>query len=363
MSSASPAAQSSVRPLENFLSLLSGVQIDGNNSWKAYCPIHEDDGQQHTPSLQVTEAGDGKVLVFCHVCQDKNIGPKICNKFGISIRALFPDWGLPSGGGSGGKKRRRIEGKKTAEYEYRDIEGVVIFKAMRYETSSGGKTFVQARPNGRGGWIMNMRGVRRIPYRLPELVAADKAAPVFIVEGEKKVEALRTWGQIATCNVGGAGKWNAEFATYFRGRRVIILPDNDPPDSQTGRRPGQEHAVKVFSNLKPVAQSVRILDLPDLPEKGDIVDWQAAGHTLAELLELVAKAEAGEESKPDTSAAAVAQLDPLSIMLMSGRTDSAAGKRFIQAHGANLRYCPPMRKWYCWTGKRWVIDQKCAVER
>jgi putative DNA primase/helicase len=209
---------------------------------------------------------------------------------------------------------------------------------------------------------MNMRGVRRIPYRLPELVASDKVATIYIVEGEKKVEALRTWGQIATCNVGGAGKWNSEFATYFRGRRVIILPDNDPPDAQTGRKPGLDHAVKVFANLKPVAESVRILELPDLPEKGDIVDWQAGGHTLAELLELVAKVEASGEETPDAGAA-VAQLDPLSIQLMSGRTDSAAGKRFILEYGANLRYCPPMRKWYVWTGKRWVVDQRCAVER
>lgn len=341
--------------------MLHGVRVDGQHSWKAYCPIHEDDGQQHDPSLQVTEANDGKVLVYCHVCKAPDIGPRICNKLGISIRALFPDFGLPHR--SAGKKKRNIEGKKTAEYEYRDIDGVVQYKVMRYESSDGKKTFVQARPNGRGGWIHNMRGIRRIPYRLPELVATDKSECVCIAEGEKKVDALKTWGITATCNVGGAGKWNNEYAAYFRGRKVIILPDNDPIDPQTGKRVGIDHAIKVLTSLRNVAESVRILELPGLPEKGDIVDWQADGHTLAEFLELVAAVQSGQESIPDNEGSAPLQLDPISIITETGRTDLAAGKRFIEQSGQDMRWCAAQRKWYVWTGRRWAIDQMSAVDR
>ncbi|MFO0919661.1 MAG: phage/plasmid primase, P4 family [Planctomycetaceae bacterium] len=253
---------------------------------------------------------------------------------------------------------------KVAEYEYRDLEGVVMYRVERYEQKElKKKNFYQSRPNGRGGWIYNMRGIRRIPYRLPELIAAPKQDLVVIVEGEKKVEALRTWGIVATCNAGGAEKWNNEFSTYFRGRRVVILPDNDPIDQQTGRRTGMVHATKVFASLKEVAESVRILELPGLPEKGDIVDWQADGHTLAEFLELVTKVESAEPEGPVIDEAAVAELDPLSIQLIQGRTDDAAAKRFILAHGTNARYCSSMKKWFVWTGKRWTIDQAQSIPR
>lgn len=346
-----------------FLSLLQGVGIKSDHEWEAYCPIHEGDGGQHTPSLRITVTPEGKTLCYCHVCKDPDIGPKICNRLGIGIRALFPDWGLPKSA-RGGKKLKRKEGVKTAEYEYRDLEGVVMFRVERYEQKElKKKNFYQSRPNGRGGWIYNKRGVRSIPYRLPELVATPRTDLVVIAEGEKKVEALRTWGITATCNAGGAEKWNAEFATYFRGRRVVILPDNDPIDQQTGRRKGMVHATKVFANLKDIAESVRILELPGLPEKGDIVDWQADGHTLAEFLELVAKIEASDPAAEDADSAAVAELDPLSIQLLQGRTDDAAAKRFVLEHGKNLRYCASMRKWFVWTGKRWTIDQARTVPR
>lgn len=346
-----------VRPIENLLSHLTNVQPAGANSWKSYCPIHEDDGQQHDPSLSVSEAEDGKVLIHCFVCGAD--GVQVCAKLGLNIRELYPDYGVSSGD----RKRRRPEGKKVAEYEYRDVDGVCQFKACRYETSDGKKTFAQFRPNGKGGWIGNMRGVKRIPYRLPELVAADKSQTIYIVEGEKKVEALRAWGLVATCNVGGAGKWKAEFAVYLRGRRVVILPDNDPADPLTGRCPGMEHAAKVLASLQGVAESIRILELPDLPDKGDIVDWQVAGHTLAELLELTASiqsAEAKPVAKPDKPAG---EIDPTSILVDMGRTDAAAGMRLVARHGENLRFCHALKKWLVWTGSRWAFDKMSAVER
>jgi hypothetical protein len=32
-------------------------------------------------------------------------------------------------------------------------------------------------------------------------------------------------GLVATCNAGGAGKWRPEYVEHFRGRRVVVLPD------------------------------------------------------------------------------------------------------------------------------------------
>src|SRR5262249_51203906 len=53
--------------------------------------------------------------------------------------------------------------------------------------------------------------------------------PIFIVEGEKDVDALWERNIPATCNSGGAGKWRDDYSKYFEGATVNILPDNDPP--------------------------------------------------------------------------------------------------------------------------------------
>lgn len=71
-----------------------------------------------------------------------------------------------------------------------------------------------------------MKEVRRVLYRLPELVAADPEAWVFIAEGEKDVNRLARAGLTATCNVGGAGKWLLEYNEDLRNRRVCIMPAN-----------------------------------------------------------------------------------------------------------------------------------------
>jgi predicted P-loop ATPase len=144
---------------------------------------------------------------------------------------------------------------------------------------SSGKVFRQRRPDGSGGWIWNRKGVSELPYRLPELIAAKaKGETIFISEGEKDVEALRSHGLVATCNPGGAGKWRRKFAEYFEGADVVILPDNDTP--------GQKHVEQVAKILSPVAKRVRILLLPSLPPKGDVSDWIKAGGTAETLLDI-----------------------------------------------------------------------------
>src|SRR5262249_53322855 len=77
-------------------------------------------------------------------------------------------------------------------YSYLDEDGVLLFQAVRFEPGKDGekKSFRQRRPDGNGGWHWDLRGVRRVPYRLPELVNAPADRPVFVVEGEKDVDNL-----------------------------------------------------------------------------------------------------------------------------------------------------------------------------
>jgi hypothetical protein len=126
----------------------------------------------------------------------------------------------------------------------------------------------------------NVDGAPVVPYRLPELIEAiAREQLVCIVEGEGKVELLRSWNVPATCCASGAKKWKSEHAAYLRDADVVIIPDNDDP--------GREHIEIVAASLQDIAASVRVLDLPGLPPKGDIVDWAAAGGTVEKLHELI----------------------------------------------------------------------------
>ena len=98
---------------------------------------------------------------------------------------------------------------------------------------------------------------------------------VFICEGEKDVDRLRSVGLVATTNPGGAGKWRDDFSEALRGRQVCILPDNDEP--------GSKHAQQVARSLGKVGALVRILNLEKLPAKGDVSDWLDAGGAAEEL--------------------------------------------------------------------------------
>jgi hypothetical protein len=165
-----------------------------------------------------------------------------------------------------------------ASYDYVDEDGEVLFQVLRYAP----KTFRQRRPDSGApdGWAWGVKGVRLVPYRLPELleaIALDRV--VFIAEGEKKVDALARIGVVATCNPMGAGKWPEAFGQYLAGARVVILPDNDSA--------GAKHRDLVAEMLDGIAHSVRILAIPGLAEKGDVADWIAAGGTADHLYALV----------------------------------------------------------------------------
>ncbi|WP_434135921.1 hypothetical protein JQR88_06140 [Pseudomonas luteola] len=160
-------------------------------------------------------------------------------------------------------------------YKYTDEKGQTLFEVIRYDP----KGFKQRKPNGKGGWDWSVKGVRQVPFHLPQLINSAQDDLVFILEGEKDVLRLESLGLLATCNAGGAGKWPDELATYFNSRRVVILPDNDIP--------GNSHARLVAQKLKGVASSIRILCLPNLAQKGDVSDWLDAGGSVERLLSLV----------------------------------------------------------------------------
>jgi hypothetical protein len=213
-------------------------------------------------------------------------------------------------GRANGKGSRAAEAKKVvvAEFEYRAADGTLVFVVERaeYQDANGSavvedggkrkKTFRQKRPDPdrSGRWLWNVDGVPPLLYRLPELLEAIALdCTVLVVEGEAKADLARSWNIPATCCAGGAKKWRAEHAAYLRGADVVILPDND--------NPGREHMNMVAAALQGIARSIRVLELPDLPPKGDIVDWAVVGGTAEQLHDLI---EAAPHWLPSIDAAA-----------------------------------------------------------
>ena len=181
-------------------------------------------------------------------------------------------------------------------YYYLDEEGAVLFKVDRWGPR---KTFSQHPPDGNGGWKRGegaMKGVRLVPYRLPDLVAAMAKANgtpwrVYIFEGEKDVdEVVRCWGVTATTNPMGAGKWRPEFNRHFAGSDAVIVADNDDI--------GRAHVAAVAAELAPIASIVRAVELGGLDEHGDISDWIEAGGSQSDFETLVELIPAFELSGP-----------------------------------------------------------------
>jgi hypothetical protein len=243
--------------ITDFLNLLEGVSRS-RDGWQARCPAHDD----RRASLSVSESRKS-ILLHCHAgCTAE----AICTAVNLPVSDLF-------------HKNGESHGKIVVVYNYEDEEGKLLFQVCRFEP----KGFRQRRPDpsAPGGWVWNTKTVRRVLFRLPQVIAGVKdGRPVYICEGEKDVLAVEQAGFVATCNPGGAGKWRKEYGESLRGADVAIIMDKDEP--------GRKHAANVISKLEGFAKSIRLIELPDLDGKPvkDAADYFAAGGEAADLDEL-----------------------------------------------------------------------------
>lgn len=225
------------------------------------CPAHHD----KSPSLSVDSGTTQPVVLHCHAgCSTA----EILSAAGLQTSDIMVE--KPSSNGH----------EIVAEYDYRDEHGTLLFQVVRMSP----KTFRQRRPDGTG-WNWSLGDTRRVLYHLPELIAADPDAPVYVVEGEKDVEAIERAGGVATCNAGGAGKWRDEYSECLRDRDVVVVADKDDP--------GIAHAKAVERSCKEIARSVRVVTV--LVGK-DAADHLAAGEPLSGFTPLEPPEQIGEGS-------------------------------------------------------------------
>lgn len=225
--------------------------------WAACCPAHDD----RTPSLSVTER-DSRILLHCHAgCSVDSV----LAAAGLQMKDLFLD----------ASDDERI----VATYDYTDENGTLLFQTVRYEP----KDFKQRRPMGHGSWLWGLTGVRRVLYRLPEVLRAES---VLVVEGEKDCETARKLGLVATTNsCGSKSEWREEYSESLRDRRVAIICDADAP--------GLEHGWRVARSLAGIAASIRVIER--LPDAKDLTEWVERGGTGEGLVRIIRDM---EELKP-----------------------------------------------------------------
>lgn len=188
------------------------------------------------------------------------------------------------------------------EYRYHHADGSYAYSKLKGRRADGEKAFLSARrfQGSMGELQMEKQDCGdefyRLPgleffrkgtgdepdllYRLPELqaeMAARPDDPVFITEGEKDADTLCELGLIATTNPNGALNWRADFSARFAGHDVAVLIDNDDK--------GRTRGAKLLGELRTIARSVKVMELPGLAESGDVTDWLAAGRSRDDLLE------------------------------------------------------------------------------
>lgn len=261
--------QEAMRQSKSALIAALGVSVHGK---ACKCPFHDD---AHA-SGSVNYDGDGAWRFHCFTCQWK--GDVFDVRARIEGRTV----------GDVLKETRPVKENKPIIYPtlndlvetYANVEAVYKYThpetraielvVIRYH-SSGRKQFAQCSPV-ENGWI-KARPQTKLPlYNRKRVVQADI---VIVVEGEKAVHALTEIGLIATTSPMGAGKAKESDWSPLDGKSVFLWPDNDTPDSKTGKVAGVDHMQDVQKILEKMNVQLFWIEPSalDLPPKGDAVDF------------------------------------------------------------------------------------------
>ena len=228
-----------------------------------HCPAHDDTD----PSLSVTDGRTAPLLKCFKGCDSSAIITA------LKARGLWEQ---------GEKVERARTNEPVAQYRYVSAEGEIVGIKGRFESYDNGerkKTFLWKLPGVERWAGLGDKGVESMPlYNLPALLTKP-GKPVFLVEGEKAVEALTNRDLLAVCLSGGASqKRFGNALDPLRSREVILWPDNDGPgESLMGR----------IASILTDAGFVRPTTIP----KGDAWDYFENGGTVEALSDLYQSAQ------------------------------------------------------------------------
>lgn len=254
--------------------------------WSCRCPAHDD----HGPSLSVGTGDDGRVLLACHAgCTFDAIVAAL----GLDPRATFAEPGQPRRRPPADSKPTRTfstweeairsiagrRGQPAKTWHYHDADGTHVGTVARWP-KPGGKDVRPVARQADGTWAAAGMATPRPLYGLPAVLEARNS--VYVTEGEKAADAVRSLGLTCTTSAHGANAAGGTDWSPLAGHDVVVLPDHDDP--------GESYAAEVVRLATEAgAASVRVVRLvdvwPAMPVGGDAFDWiEAHDATAAEDL-------------------------------------------------------------------------------
>lgn len=246
-----------------------------NGQWVASCPVpsHGKGNGDKNPSLSISISDEGKPLFHCHGgCSQEEVFQT------IRARNLLPE--LLEKPDPLANIRPIPRNKLEQEWVYLDEDKVPVFVKVRYRMADNSKTYRLYKLDVNGRKMASLADARIVPYNLPALLDAKTAGRnVFLVEGEKAAEAIKSIGMIATTAHTGAGSWPEAITEYFAGAQVIIVPDNDVA--------GWGYAHKAAEAILPIVKSLKVVDLGLQGQGDDAFEFIEAGGGRVELVALV----------------------------------------------------------------------------
>jgi hypothetical protein len=269
-----------------------------DNEIRGRCPAHMGASAN---SLSITWE-DGKYLLHCHNgCSQE----EVLEALSLEWSDLFSENGHSEANGANDVGKEGSEASLGKTYTTETLPGGTE-GCVAFETVDGTILYVQQHKGAYyrvvgyddDGDPLFKKGRGEVPailYNLPRLKEAiDSSEPAVHTEGCKDADTVSDRLHMAGVTSGGTTSWKGEFAQDYEGLLELwILPDNDDE--------GRDYAEQVALDVAGIVPTIKIVELPGLPEKGDITDWLDAGHTREELLELVAATEAfdGSQAWPD----------------------------------------------------------------
>lgn len=315
--------------------------------------------------------GNAHILLDCkHGCDFKDI----LSNVGLQPKDLFFN-----------KYPKRDECAVKREHIYTDEVGNPVAKKViwKYHTdyctskgkrfSPGDKMCMWFKYDSENNCFFEKSGLSGFKVPLYHLHKLREADTVIITEGEKDTETLEAMGYTATTSPNGAGSnWKKEYNTFLKGKKCIILADNDEA--------GEKHAKKAAASLTEDGTTVFIIKTknicPDIEPKGDITDISDK-HGKTKASEMLHKAiNVAKPYKPapsrnlnksqigetitsitcDKRYKLLEELDPNTYCYSEKTMSELFGKLFNDI----LRYNTDENSWYYYDGTRWISDS-CSV--
>lgn len=218
-----------------------------NGQYTVLCPFHDD----RNPSLSI------------------NAEKGVFNCFACGAKGGFVDLYSEVNGLDPAESHKELSGMFSVpkiintvdRHDYQDASGKVIYQKLRIEPGDNGRSKKYSFLNPANGQYK--KPCESVLYHLPDVIAAKI---VVICEGERKADIIKSWNYPGTClDAGADSKLTPAMVEVLTGKSLIILPDNDEP--------GRKYCDNIIAAMREKASSIKVIELPGLPPKGDIVDW------------------------------------------------------------------------------------------